>query len=129
MFQISCFFYCLGRVIEPVQVRGALKHFVTYDGVSISFRTGLLEQELQIVQFSATRSSCIAILLVSVMSFAAISLYVASQRVFIVTVVYFFMNSVRKLLDTPSYYFLRRGVVRRNWILGLGREGCIYELL
>jgi hypothetical protein len=32
-------------------------------------------------------------------SFAAITLYVASQRVFIV-VVYF----VRKLLDTPTYY-------------------------
>jgi hypothetical protein len=35
-------------------------------------------------------------------SFAAITLYVASQRVFIV-VVYFVIDSVRKLLDTPSY--------------------------
>jgi uncharacterized protein HemY len=35
-------------------------------------------------------------------SFAAIALYVASQRVFIV-VVYFIIDSVRKLLDTPSY--------------------------
>jgi hypothetical protein len=34
-------------------------------------------------------------------SFAAITLCVASQRVFIV--VYFAMDSVRKLLDTPSY--------------------------
>jgi hypothetical protein len=36
-------------------------------------------------------------------SFAAITLCVASQRVFIVAVVYFGIDSVRKLLDTPSY--------------------------
>jgi len=36
------------------------------------------------------------------MIFAAITLCVASQRVFIV-VVYFVIDSVRKLLDTPSY--------------------------
>jgi hypothetical protein len=36
-------------------------------------------------------------------SFAAITLGVASQRVFIVIVVYFIIDSVRKLLDTPSY--------------------------
>jgi hypothetical protein len=36
-------------------------------------------------------------------SFAAITLCVASQRVFIVNVVYFVIDSVRKLLDTPSY--------------------------
>jgi hypothetical protein len=35
-------------------------------------------------------------------SFAAISLCVASQRVFIVVSVYFVISSVRKLLDTPS---------------------------
>jgi hypothetical protein len=35
-------------------------------------------------------------------SFAAITLCVASQRVFIV-VVYFVIDSVRKLLDTISY--------------------------
>jgi hypothetical protein len=35
-------------------------------------------------------------------NFAAITLYVASQRVFIVVVVYFVIDSVRKLLDTPS---------------------------
>jgi len=33
-----------------------------YDGVSKSFRTGRLERELQMVQRSATRCSCIAIL-------------------------------------------------------------------
>jgi hypothetical protein len=37
------------------------------------------------------------------MSFAAITLCVASQRVFIVVRVYFIIDSVRKLLDTPSY--------------------------
>jgi hypothetical protein len=36
-------------------------------------------------------------------SFATITLCVASQRVFIVESFYFFIDSVRKLLDTPSY--------------------------
>jgi hypothetical protein len=36
-------------------------------------------------------------------SFAAITLCVASQRVFIVVIVCFVMDSVRKLFDTPSY--------------------------
>jgi hypothetical protein len=44
------------------------------------FRTGRLERELQIVQFSATGCSYIAILWVSLVSFAAIALCVASQR-------------------------------------------------
>jgi hypothetical protein len=40
-------------------------------------------------------------------SFAAITLCVAFQRVFIVViVVYFVMDSVRKLLNTPSYSLL-----------------------
>jgi hypothetical protein len=37
-------------------------------------------------------------------SFAAITLCVASQRVFIVVNVYFVIESVRKLWDTLSYY-------------------------
>jgi hypothetical protein len=37
-------------------------------------------------------------------SFAAITLCVASQCVFVV--VYFVIDSVRKLLDTPSYYII-----------------------
>jgi len=57
---------------------------VAYVGVSISFRTGLLERELQMVQLSATRWNCIAILRVSLVSFAAITLCVASQLVFVV---------------------------------------------
>jgi hypothetical protein len=73
-------------------------------GVSKSFQTGRLERELQMVQLSATRCSCIAILWVSLVSFAAITLSVASQQVFII-VVLFRHDSVRKLLDTPSYVF------------------------
>jgi hypothetical protein len=53
--------------------------FWVYDGVSKSFRTGHLERELQMVQLSATRYSCIAILWVSLVIFAAILLCVASQ--------------------------------------------------
>jgi hypothetical protein len=36
-------------------------------------------------------------------SFVAITLCVVSERVFIVVVAYFVIESVRKLLDTPSY--------------------------
>jgi hypothetical protein len=39
-------------------------------------------------------------------SFAAITLYVASQRVFIVVSGYFVIDSVRKLLDRRSYYVI-----------------------
>jgi hypothetical protein len=57
------------------------------------------------VQLSANKCSCIAILWVSLVSFAAIILYIASQRVFIVVSIYFVIDSVRKLLDAPSYVF------------------------
>jgi hypothetical protein len=63
-----------------------------------------LERELQMVQLSATRFSCIAILCVSLVSFAAITLCVASQRVIPKVSVYFVIDSDRKLLDTPAYY-------------------------
>jgi hypothetical protein len=49
-----------------------------YDGVSKSFRTCFLERELQMVQLAATSCSCIAILWVSLVSFAAITICVAS---------------------------------------------------
>jgi hypothetical protein len=62
-----------------------------YEGVSKSFRTGRLERELQMAQLSATRCSCVAILWVSLVSFAIITLCVASQRVFTVAV-YFGMT-------------------------------------
>jgi hypothetical protein len=52
--------------------------------VSKSYRTGRLERELQMVQLSATRCSCIAILWVSLLSFAAITHCIAFQWVFIV---------------------------------------------
>jgi hypothetical protein len=74
-----------------------------YEGVSKSFRTGHLERELQIVKLSATRCSCIVILWVNIVSFVAITFCVASERVFIVVIVYFVIDSIRKLLDTPSY--------------------------
>jgi hypothetical protein len=71
-------------------------------------------------------------------SFAAINLCVASQRVFIVVSVYFVIDSVRKLLDTPSYvmsysakwgggqiylYFYFYMLEDRGSIRGKGREG------
>jgi hypothetical protein len=61
-------------------------YIIPYEGVSKSFRTGRQEPELQMVQLSATRCSCIA-----------------SQRVFIIVRIQFVIDSVRKLLDTPSY--------------------------
>jgi hypothetical protein len=73
-----------------------------YKDVSKSFRTGCLERELQMVRLSATRCSCIAVLWVSLVSFAAITFYVASEQVFVVVSLYFAIDSVRKLLDTPS---------------------------
>jgi hypothetical protein len=72
-----------------------------YESVTESFQTGHLEQELQKVQLSATRRSCITNLWVSLMSFATIALCVASQRVFIAVSIHFIINSVQKLLDTP----------------------------
>jgi hypothetical protein len=76
-----------------------------HEDVSKSFRTGRrLARELQMVQLFATRCSCIAILWVSLLRFAAITLCVASKQVFIVVIaVYFLIDSVRKFLDTPSY--------------------------
>jgi hypothetical protein len=50
------------------------------------------------IQLSATRCRCIAILRVILVSFAAITLRVAHQRVFVVAVVpYFVIDSVWKL--------------------------------
>jgi hypothetical protein len=58
-------------------------------------------------------------------SFAAITRFVASQRVFVVVVVvvvvYFVIDSVRKLLDTPSYvYFCLK--MRRLTFFGVVRS-------
>jgi hypothetical protein len=54
------------------------------------------------VQLSATKRTCIAIFRVSIVSFAAITLCVASQRVIPKVSVNFVIGTVRKLLDTPS---------------------------
>jgi hypothetical protein len=54
-----------------------------YEGVSKSFQTGHLEQKLQMVQLPANGCSCIAVLWVSLVSFAAKTLCVASQEVFL----------------------------------------------
>jgi hypothetical protein len=81
-------------------------YLAIWEGISKTFRTGRLERELQMVQLSATRCSCIAILWVSLVSFAAVTLCVASQLMFVVVVVvvvYFVIDSVRKHLDTPSF--------------------------
>jgi hypothetical protein len=68
---------------------------------------------VQMVQFFAT-SAVVSLFCESVIvSFAAITLCVASQRVFII-IVYFIINSVQKLLNIPSYFslpFLRT----KNW--------------
>jgi hypothetical protein len=58
--------------------------------------------ELQLVQLSAYRCSCITLLWVILMSFAAIILCGASQRVFVV-VFYFVIDWALELLETPSY--------------------------
>jgi len=78
-----------------------------YEGVSRSFRTGHLERELEIIQLSATRRSFTVILWVSLVSFDATTLFFSSEQAFIVLSIYFFIDSVRKLLDSPSY--LERG--------------------
>jgi hypothetical protein len=44
-------------------------------------------------------------------SFAAITLCVASERVFVVISVYFVIDSVRKLLDIPLHFFVVRYLV------------------
>jgi uncharacterized membrane protein YjgN (DUF898 family) len=65
------------------------------------------------VQLSATGCSCIVVLCVNLVSFAAITICATSQRVFIV-VIYFVIDSVRKLLDTPSYVGVRFNFSTRN---------------
>jgi hypothetical protein len=71
-------------------------------GVTKSFPTGRLEREMQMVQNFATRCSFIAILWVSLVTFSAITLCGACQQMFTVVLVYFVIDSVRRLMDTPS---------------------------
>jgi hypothetical protein len=84
-------------------------HWVLYyEGVSKCFRTGRLARELQMVQLSATTCSCIAISWISLVSCAAITLWRGQQWVIPKVSVHFVIESVRKLLDTPSYDLRRR---------------------
>jgi hypothetical protein len=69
-----------------------------YEVVSKSFRTGLPERELQIVQLPATRCSCIAIFVSQSSEFCRHN-PLCCFSVFIVVSVYFVVDSVWKLLD------------------------------
>jgi hypothetical protein len=51
----------LGYFFQKIS-HGSFARAIKYEVVSKSFRTGRLERELQMVQLSATRCSCIAIL-------------------------------------------------------------------
>jgi len=75
---------------------------ITYEGASKGIRTGRLEIELQIVQLSATKCSCTAILWLSLVSCATIALWRRQQRVISKVSIYFVIDSVRKLLDSLS---------------------------
>jgi hypothetical protein len=52
-------------------------------------------------------------------SFAAITLCVASQRVYIVVSVNFVIASVRKLLDTPLYIYASSGIRTHDHVLAV----------
>jgi hypothetical protein len=72
--------------IVPDLSRSLLSCDAVYKSVSRSFRTGSLKREMQMIQLSTNRCSYIAVLWVSLVSFAFITLCVASQRVFIVVI-------------------------------------------
>jgi hypothetical protein len=113
---------------------------IVYESVSISFRNGRLERELQMVQLSATRCSCIAILWVSLVSSASITFCAASQRVPII-VVYFVMTQsgnvwIYPRIFTPSFFQRHFSVVlpstpsSSKWSLPFGiSDYNFYEFL
>jgi hypothetical protein len=75
------------------EIRGCIQKFPYWPpGARTANGTGLCH-----------RRSCIAILWVSLVSFIAIILCVVSQRLILRVNLYFVIDSVRKLLDTPSY--------------------------
>jgi len=51
-------------------------------------------------------------------SFTAVTLFVASQRVFIVVSTYFVIDSIRKLLETPSYTSFDENLFSSQIIMG-----------
>jgi hypothetical protein len=67
-----------------------------------SFRTGRLKRELQMIRLSATRCSCIAVLWAILVSFAAITLCVDSQRVVYCCCLFRYRLSP-ETFDTTSY--------------------------
>jgi len=75
----------------------------SYEGVSRSFRTGRQERDLQMIQLSANKCSFIAILWDSLVSFAAIILFVASQRVFTFIVYFLPTQSWNVLIHPPIW--------------------------
>jgi hypothetical protein len=61
-------------------------------------------------------------------SFAAIALCVASQRVFIVVSIYSVIDSVRILLDAPSYdkpHSLSKRIFKQKWKRMLHMSICV----
>jgi hypothetical protein len=99
-----------------------------YEGVSKSFRTGRLEREPQMVQLSAIRCCYIAILWVSLVSFAAITLCVASQRVFIVAILLVSLST----RSGDFWISLVHGVTTQKtstWIEGVKTSNLVTHLL
>jgi hypothetical protein len=95
---------------------GGIGGGVAYESVPKSFRTGRLERELQMVQLCATRCSCIAILWVSLVSFAVITLRVASQRCLLLLLLLFILLSTQSgkfgytlVLQFPMTMFSEHG--------------------
>jgi hypothetical protein len=97
LWSCNCIVYCLWNILQRLIIITG----VVSEGVSKSFRPGYLEWELQMVQLSATRCSCIAILWVSLMSFATITHCVASQWEFIVAHIYFIVTQFGNLWIHP----------------------------
>jgi hypothetical protein len=93
---------CEEELLRSLQVVGNFGKRKIHEGVFKSFRTGRLERELQMVQLSATRCSCIAILWSQYSEFCRHNpLCCFSTSVYYCCL--FRYDSVRKLLDTPSY--------------------------
>jgi hypothetical protein len=82
--------YILSKVTH---CKGIAKWSKTYEVVSKSFRTGRLEREQQMIQLSAT----------SLVSFATVTLSVASQRVFIVVVYFVMTQSGNFWIHAPKF--------------------------
>jgi len=111
-------FHCPFHIIYSHVTYHTVVHAI-YEGVSKRFRIGRLERVLQMIQLSATRCSFIAILWASLVSFAAITLCIPFQRVFIVASLYFVIDSVRILLDTPRGMYIQNIAITlfcyRSW--------------